>query len=66
MKINIISYKILLLLLSLSTFISCVKEDFDPEKLDTEIIINPGVAAPLGFAHYELGAVFSFINFRIN
>jgi len=54
MKINIISYRILLLSLTLSTFFSCIKEDFDPEKLDTEIIINPGVAAPLGFAHYEL------------
>jgi len=55
MKINLISYRLLLLLITLSTFFSCVKEDFDPEKLDTEIIINPGVAAPLGFAHYELG-----------
>lgn len=47
-------YRFLFLLLIPVLFNSCIKEDFDPDKLDTEIIIEPGVAAPLGFIHYEL------------
>jgi hypothetical protein len=35
-------------------FSSCIKEEFDPKKLDTEFVINPVVAAPLGYIHYEL------------
>jgi hypothetical protein len=42
-------------LLAISLFFSsCIKEEFDPKKLDTEFVINPGVAAPLGYIHYEL------------
>ncbi|KPK86647.1 MAG: hypothetical protein AMS27_04590 [Bacteroides sp. SM23_62_1] len=50
-------YKIsrfLFILLIPLLFNTCIKEDFDPDKLDTEIIIKPGVAAPLGYIHYEL------------
>jgi hypothetical protein len=57
MNIRVISSGSFLLLLTLSLLISCVKEDFDPDKLDTEIIIQPGVAAPLGYIHYELEEV---------
>jgi hypothetical protein len=38
-------------------FSSCIKEEFDPKKLDTDFVINPGVAAPLGYMHYELDEV---------
>jgi hypothetical protein len=41
----------------LLTINSCIKEEFDPDKLDTEFIINPDVAAPLGYIHYELDEI---------
>jgi len=36
---------------------SCIKDEFDPKKVDTEFVINPSVAAPLAFMHYELDEV---------
>lgn len=47
-------YRFLIFLVISVLFNTCIKEEFDPDKLDTEIIIHPGVAAPLGFIHYEL------------
>ncbi len=36
---------------------SCIKEEFDANKIDTEFVINPSVAAPLAYIHYELDEV---------
>lgn len=33
---------------------SCIKEQFDPDKLDLSLEFSPGVALPLGYVHYEL------------
>lgn len=33
---------------------SCIKEELDPDKINKEIVINPTVAAPVGYIHYEL------------
>jgi hypothetical protein len=38
-------------------FSSCIKEEFDAKKVDKEFVINPAVAAPLGYIHYELNEV---------
>src|SRR4030042_4879083 len=56
---NILSkISVLLFLLSIPIlFNSCIKEEFDPKKLDTEFVINPAVAAPLGYIHYELDEI---------
>jgi hypothetical protein len=40
---------ILLILLS-----SCIKERFDPNKLDTSVNLNTGLAIPVGFSHLEI------------
>ena len=52
--------KILALFFGLSLlmfFNSCIKEEFNAKKLDKEFVINPGVAAPLGYIHYELDKI---------
>lgn len=33
---------------------SCIKEEFNPDVLDPTLQINPGVAAPIGWARYQL------------
>jgi hypothetical protein len=43
--------------LSCVLLFSCIKEEFDPKKLDTDIVINPTVAAPVGYIHYQLDEV---------
>ena len=56
---NILSkISVLLFLLAIPIlFNSCIKEEFDPNKLDTEFVVNPSVAAPLGYIHYELDEI---------
>ena len=52
--------KIVLLFVQSALFLilnSCIKEEFDPKKLDTEFVINPSVAAPLAYIHYELDEI---------
>jgi hypothetical protein len=52
--------KILALFFGLSLllfFNSCIKEEFDAKKVDKEFVINPAVAAPLGYIHYELNEI---------
>lgn len=44
----------LALLLLLFSLHSCIKEEFDPDKLDLSLEFSPGVALPLGYVHYEL------------
>ncbi len=39
------------ILLSLS---SCIKEEFNSEQLNTHLQINPGIAAPIGWARYQM------------
>lgn len=53
--LNIILFLIQVSLLL--TINSCIKEEFDPDKLDTEFVINPDIAAPLGYIHYELDEI---------
>lgn len=48
---------LLFFLASAILFNFCIKEEFDPKKLDTEFVINPGIAAPLGYIHYELDEI---------
>ncbi len=38
-------------------FNSCIKEEFNAKKVDKEFVINPAVAAPLGYIHYELNEI---------
>jgi hypothetical protein len=47
---------IFFLLISVLLF-SCIKEEFDPDKISKDIIINPSVAAPVGYIHYELNEI---------
>ncbi len=42
------------LLLILFSLHSCIKEQFDPDKLDRSLEFSPGVALPLGNVHYQL------------
>ncbi len=44
----------LFLLFFLLLISSCIKEEFDPEKIDKSVEFTPGVAIPLGFIHYRL------------
>jgi len=49
---------VVFLLVSIPLFFSsCIKEEFDPKKLNTDFVINPAVAAPLGYIHYELDEI---------
>ncbi len=61
---NILSkISVLLFLLAIPIlFNSCIKEEFDPKKLDTEFVINPAVAAPLGYIHYDLDEILNESN----
>jgi hypothetical protein len=52
--------KISCITFSLGMFIllsSCIKEEFDPKKINKDIVITPTVAAPIGYIHYELNEV---------
>jgi len=44
----------LTLVILLFSLHSCIKEEFDPDKLDLSVEFSPGVALPLGYVHYEL------------
>lgn len=44
----------LALLFLLFSMHSCIKEEFDPDKLDLSLEFSPGVALPLGYVHYQL------------
>jgi hypothetical protein len=57
MKDTLNIFLLLIQILLLLTINSCIKEKFDPDKLDTEFVINPDVAAPLGYIHYELDEI---------
>jgi hypothetical protein len=57
MKDTLNIFLLLIQILLLLTINSCIKEKFDPDKLDTELVINPNVAAPLGYIHYELDEI---------
>ncbi len=45
-------------LIVISLFTSCIKEEFEAEVLDTSVQFSPGVAAPVGYIHYELEELF--------
>ena len=36
---------------------SCIKEEFNADILDPSLQINPGVAAPIGWARYQLDEI---------
>ena len=33
---------------------SCIKEEFEPDLIDTSVHLSPAVAAPIGYVHYQL------------
>src|SRR4030043_502673 len=54
---------VVFLLVSIPLFFSsCIKEEFDPKKLNTDFVINPAVAAPLGYIHYDLDEILNESN----
>ena len=42
------------IILILALFSSCIKEEFNAEKLDGSFVISPGVAIPIGYARYRM------------
>ena len=50
-RISIIAQGIILIL---ALFSSCIKEEFNAEKLDGSLQISPGVAAPIGYIRYQM------------
>jgi hypothetical protein len=55
---NTIKISLFFLFLVISVlFFSCIKEEFDPGKVNQEIVITPTVAAPIGYIHYELNEI---------
>ena len=50
-RISIIAQGIILIL---ALFSSCIKEEFNAEKLDGSFQISPGVAAPIGYIRYQM------------
>lgn len=44
-------------LILLTAVSSCVKEEFDADLLDPTLQINPGLAAPIGWARYQLDEI---------
>lgn len=43
-------------------FSSCIREEFNPEKLDTSFRFSPGVAVPIGYARYQMDELLDSIN----
>jgi hypothetical protein len=41
-------------MVALLAFSSCIKEEFDADRLDSTLQINPEVAVPIGWAHYKM------------
>jgi hypothetical protein len=37
--------------------LSCIREEFDPDKLNNSVLISPTVAAPLGFLEFHLDSM---------
>ena len=42
------------ILLIVAGFSSCIKEEFDPDKLDKSFQFSPDIAAPIGFVRYQM------------
>ena len=49
-----IIYRIVIVALIMMTVLSCIREEFDPDKLNNSVQINPNVGAPIGFLHFNL------------
>ena len=58
-RISIIAQGIILIL---ALFSSCIKEEFNAEKLDGSFVISPGVAVPIGYARYQMDELLDSIN----
>ncbi len=41
---------------------SCIREEFNPDSLDTSFRISPSVAAPIGFVHYQMDELLDTAN----
>jgi hypothetical protein len=52
-----IIFRAILPLLVLASLGSCIKEKFDADLVDPTLQINPGVAAPIGWARYRLDEI---------
>lgn len=50
-RLSLLAPVIILILTLLS---SCIKEEFNAEKLDGSFVISPGVAIPIGYARYRM------------
>ena len=42
------------IILILTLFSSCIREEFNPDKLDTSFRFSPGVAVPIGYIRYQM------------
>ncbi len=50
------------IILILALFSSCIKEEFNPENLDTSFRFSPGVATPIGFIRYQMDELLDSAN----
>ncbi len=50
------------IILILALFSSCIREEFNPEKLDTSLRFSPGVAAPIGYIRYQMDELLDSAN----
>ena len=50
------------IILILALFSSCIREEFNPEKLDTSFRFSPGVAAPIGYIRYQMDELLDSAN----
>ncbi len=49
-----IIHRIAVFILLLTTIFSCIKEEFDPDKLNNSVQINPSVGSPIGYLNFNL------------
>jgi hypothetical protein len=43
-------------------FSSCIREEFNPDKVDTSYRFSPGVAVPIGYARYQMDELLDSLN----
>jgi hypothetical protein len=52
-----ISTRLVLIIALLMSLVSCIKEEFNSDVFDPTLQINPGIAAPIGWAKYRLDEI---------
>lgn len=50
------------LFLILAMLSSCIREEFNAEKLDTSFQVSPGIAVPIGYARYQMDELLDSIS----